>query len=106
NYPSDPDPDPTFPPATPGDFVTPQDALVLTWNQYRIEVVNDTIQTNLNGANIAKFTIPDPSLNQFPPPYDPNRGHFTPPDPTFIGLQAYSNYSFTTAFRNMRATVL
>jgi len=26
--------------------------------------------------------------------------------PTFVGLQSYSNYSYTTAFRNIRITVL
>lgn len=35
-----------------------------------------------------------------------------PPEPvgpaqrTFVGLQSYSDYRFTTAFRNIRATVL
>jgi choline dehydrogenase-like flavoprotein len=106
NYPGDPNADPTFPPATPDDFVNPQDCSVLAWNQYRIEVVNETIQTNLNGVSAAKFTIPDPNLHQFLPPYDPKRGRFTSAEPTFIGLQAYSNYSYTTAFRNIRVTVL
>src|SRR5438552_8003725 len=36
-----------FPPATPGDFVNPQNANVLGWNQYRIEVVNNVIAVNL-----------------------------------------------------------
>jgi hypothetical protein len=80
---------------TPGDFVTPQDAQVLGWNLYRIEVRGDVITVNLNGVNTARYTN-----------LDPNRGRFSPAEATFIGLQSYSNYSFTTAFRNIRATVL
>ena len=64
---------PDFPPATPGDFVSPQDAAVLGWNQYRIEVSNNVIKVALNGANTAKYTIPDPAAVHFPTPYDQNR---------------------------------
>lgn len=95
NYPGDPAPDPTMPPATPGDFVNPQDARVLAWNQYRIEVQGNQITVNLNGVDTARYTNPDP-----------NRGQFAPNEPTFVGLQAYSNYAFTTAFRRIRVTVL
>src|SRR5205823_9158521 len=90
-----PNPDPAIPPATPGDFVNPQNAQVLAWNQYRIEVQGDVITVNLNGINTAKYTNTDP-----------NRGRFSAAEPTFIGLQSYSNYSFATAFRNIRVTVL
>jgi hypothetical protein len=39
NYPNDPPPDPQMPPAVPGDFVNPQNALLFpVWNQYRIDV--------------------------------------------------------------------
>src|SRR5215469_9825206 len=95
NYPGDPNPDPAIPPATPGDFVHPQDAQVLAWNQYRIEVQGDVITVNLNGVDTARYTNPDP-----------NRGRFSPTEPTFAGLQAYSNYSYAVAFRNIRITVL
>ena len=95
NYPGDPNPDPAIPPATPGDFVNPQNAQVLAWNQYRIEVQGDVITVNLNGVDTARYTNPDP-----------NRGRFSPAEPTFVGLQAYSNYAYTTAFRNVRITVL
>jgi hypothetical protein len=85
---------PYFSAATPppGDFVNPQDAQVLAWNQYRIEVRGDVITVNLNGI---KYTNTDP-----------NRGRFSGTEPTFVGLQSYSNYSFTTAFCNIRITVL
>jgi hypothetical protein len=95
NYPGDPNPDPAIPPATPGDFANPQNAQVLAWNQYRIEVQGDVITVNLNGVDTSRYTNPDP-----------NRGRFSPTEPTFVGLQAYSNYGYTTAFRNMRITVL
>ena len=95
NYPGDPNPDPALPPAQAGDFVNPQNALVMAWNQYRIEVNGDVITVNLNGVNTARYTNTDP-----------NRGRFSPAEPTFVGLQSYSNYSFTTAFRNIRITVL
>ena len=95
NYPSDPNPDPALPPAQPGDFVSPQDAEVLAWNSYRIEVNGDVITVSLNGIPTAKYT------NTYP-----NRGRFSAVEPTFIGLQSYSNYSFTTAFRNISVTVL
>ncbi|MFB9266018.1 family 16 glycoside hydrolase [Bradyrhizobium erythrophlei] len=42
-----------FPAATPGDFISPQDAIVLGWNQYRIEVKNNVIKVALNGTNTA-----------------------------------------------------
>ncbi len=108
NYPGDPNPEPTLPPATAGDFVNPKDALLFpAWNQYRIEVVNDVISVNLNGgANTAQFTIPGPGGAGFPPPYAPSRGLFNAAASTFVGLQSYSNYSDTTAFRNIRVTVL
>jgi Domain of Unknown Function (DUF1080) len=95
NYPGDPNPDPAIPPATPGDFVNPQNAQVLAWNQYRIEVQGDVIAVNLNGVDTCRYTNPDP-----------NRGRFSLTEPTFVGLQAYSNYTYTTAFRNIRITVL
>jgi len=95
NYPGDPSPDPSLPAATPGDFASPQDAAVLGWNHYRIEVQGNVIRVNLNGTDTAKYT------NTQPAP-----GQFSPTQPTFIGLQSYSNYSFTTAFRNLQITVL
>ena len=95
NYPGDPNPDPAIPPATPGDFVNPQNAQVLAWNQYRIEVQGDVITVNLNGVDTARYTNPDP-----------NRGRFSLTEPTFVGLQAYSNYAYAAAFRNVRITVL
>src|SRR5262249_52770119 len=95
NYPGDPNPDPALPPAQSGDFVNPQDAQVLAWNQYRIEVQGDVITANLNGVDTARYTNTDPT-----------RGRFSPSESTFIGLQSYSNYSYTTAFRNLRITVL
>jgi choline dehydrogenase-like flavoprotein len=95
NYPGDPNPDPALPPAQPGDFVQPQNALVLAWNKYSIEVRGDVITVNLNGTDTAKYTNTDP-----------NRGRFSPNEPTFVGLQSYSNYSYTTAFRNIRVTAL
>jgi hypothetical protein len=95
NYPGDPNPDPALPPAQPGDFVNPQNAQVLAWNSYRIDVQGDVITVSLNGVNTAQYTNTDP-----------NRGRFSAVEPTFVGLQSYSNYSFTTAFRNVRVTVL
>jgi choline dehydrogenase-like flavoprotein len=106
SYPGNPSEIVGFPPATPGDFVNPQDAAVLGWNQYRIEVSNNVIRVALNGANTAKYTIPDPAVVHFPAPYDQNRGRFPATEPTFAGLQSYSNYGYTTAFRNIRVTVL
>jgi Domain of Unknown Function (DUF1080) len=79
----------------PGDFANPQNAQLLAWNQYRIEVQGDVITVNLNGVDTCRYTNPDP-----------NRGRFSAAEPTFIGLQAYSNYAYTTAFRNVRITVL
>jgi len=106
SYPGNPSEIPGFPSGTAGDFVTPQDANVMTWNQYRIEVSSNIIKVALNGNNTARFTIPDPAVVKFPAPYDPNRGRFPATEPTFIGLQSYSNYSYTTAFRNIKATAL
>jgi len=107
NYPADPNSDTTFPNATPGDFVSPKDAQVGGWNAYQIDVVNDVITVVLNGAPTARFTIPVTSAgNSWPVPYAANRGRFSPTEPTFIGLQSYSNYSFTTGFRNIKMTVL
>jgi 3-keto-disaccharide hydrolase len=95
NYPGDPAPTPGVSPPTQDDFVNPQNAGVLAWNQLRIEVQGNTIFVNLNAVDTAKYTNPDP-----------NRGQFSPAQPTFIGLQSYSNYSYTTAFRRIRVTVL
>jgi len=95
NYPNDGPDDPALPAAQPNDFVNPQDAQVLAWNSYRIEVQGDVITVNLNGLPTARYTNTDP-----------NRGRFVAAQPTFVGLQSYSNYSFTTAFRNIRVTVL
>jgi hypothetical protein len=93
NYPGDPAPDPAMPPATPGDFVNPQNALVMAWNQYRIEVRGDIFTVNLNGTDTAKYTNTDP-----------NRGQAN--GPTYIGFEAYSNYSYPAAFRNIRINAL
>ncbi len=95
NYPGDGFAAPGVPPATAGDFITPLDAaLDPVWNHYRIQVLNDVITVTLNGTDTAKYTNPDP-----------NRGRFSGTQPTFVGLQSYSNYSYTTAFKNIRATV-
>jgi hypothetical protein len=106
SYPGNPSEIPGFPAPTHSDFVNPQDALVLGWNKYRIEVNNDVIKVALNGADTAQYTIPDPATVHFPPPWDQRRGHYGASEPTFIGLQSYSNYSYTTAFKNIRATAL
>jgi hypothetical protein len=95
NYPNDPPDDAALPLSQPGDFVNPQNAQVLGWNHYIIVVQGDVITVNLNGVNTAHYANTDP-----------NRGQFVPAEPTFVGLQSYSNYSFTTAFRNIRITVL
>ncbi len=95
NYPGDPSPDPALAPAQPGDFANPQNALVLGWNQYKIEVQGNVVTVNLNGVNTCKYTNTDAS-----------RGQFSATEPTFIGLQSYSNYGFPTAFRNVRVTAL
>ena len=50
---------------------------------------------NLNGTDTARYTNTQAGC-----------GRFSPAEPTFVGLQSYSNYSFTTAFRNLRVTVL
>jgi len=47
SYPGNPSEIPGFPAATPGDFASPQDAIVLGWNKYRIEVNNDIIKVAL-----------------------------------------------------------
>jgi choline dehydrogenase-like flavoprotein len=93
NYPGDPAPNPALPPATPGDFVSPLDAAPLSWNQYRIDVNGDVFTVNLNGVDTSKYTNTDPT-----------RGRAA--NPTYVGLQAYSNYSYTAAFRNIRVTAL
>jgi choline dehydrogenase-like flavoprotein len=95
NYPSDGPDDPALPPAQPGDFVNPQNALVMGWNSFRIDVQGDVFTVSLNGTPTAKYTNTDP-----------NRGRFLAAEQTFVGLQSYSNYSDTTAFRNIRVTVL
>ena len=102
NYPGDANPDPAQGPATTGDFAAPQDALVGQWNQYRIDVQAGVISVWLNGQQTARYTIAAAGS------YSPvaNRGQFPSNDPTFVGLQSYSNYSYTTAFRNIRATSL
>jgi len=79
---------------------------VLGWNQYRIEVNANVISVTLNGASTAQYTIPDPAVVHFPPPWDQSRGRYPATEPTFIGLQSYSNYSYTTGFRNIRVTVV
>ena len=94
-YPGDPAPPVGAPAATPGDFVDPRSARVLEWNQLRIEVRGDVFTVNLNGADTARYTNPDP-----------HRGRFRPDVPTFVGLQSYSDYSATTAFRDIRVTGL
>src|SRR5207237_7028404 len=106
SYPGNPSEIAGVPPATPGDFVSPQDATVLGWNQYRIDVNNDVIKVALNGAKTAQYTIPDPATLHFPPPWDAQRGRYPATEPTFIGRQSYSNYSYTTGFRNIRVTAL
>jgi Domain of Unknown Function (DUF1080)/GMC oxidoreductase len=106
SYPGNPSEIPGFPAATPGDFVNPQDAIVLGWNKYRIEVNNDVISVALNGTDTAQYSIPDPATVHFPAPWDQRRGRYPASEPTFIGLQSYSNYSYTTAFRNIRVTAL
>jgi hypothetical protein len=106
SYPGNPSEIAGFPAATPGDFVAPQDAIVHGWNQYRIEVNNDVIRVALNGTNTAQYSIPDPAALHFPHPWDQHRGRYPATEPTFIGLQSYSNYSYTTAFRNIRVTAL
>ena len=95
NYPNDGPDDPALPPAQPGDFVNPQGAQVLGWNSYRIDVQGDVITVDLNGVATARYTNTNP-----------NRGRFAAAIPTFVGLQSYSNYSYTTAFRNIRITTL
>lgn len=95
NYPDDPAPTAGVAPATPGDFVHPRNARVLAWNQLRIEVRGDLFTVNLNGVDTARYTNPDP-----------DRGRFRPGEPTFVGLQSYSDRSYPTAFRDIRITVL
>lgn len=94
NYPNDPNQSPGAPPATAGDFVNPQPAQVLAWNRLAVEVNGDVFAVTLNGVQTAQYTNPDPT-----------RGRFGA-EPTFVGLQSYSNYSYTTAFRGVRVTVL
>jgi len=106
SYPGNPSEIPGFPAATPGDFASPQDAIVLGWNKYRIEVNNDIIKVALNGTDTAQYTILDPATVHFPAPWDQYSGRYPAGEPTFVGLQSSSNYSYTTAFRNIRATVL
>lgn len=98
SYPGNPSEIPGFPAETPGDFVNPQDAIVLGWNKYRIEVNNNVITVALNGADTTQYTIPDPAVAQFPAPWDQHRGRYPVTEPTFIVLQSYSNFSYTTAF--------
>jgi hypothetical protein len=67
----------------------------MSWNQYRIEVQGNIVTVNWNGVNTCKYTNTDAT-----------RAQFSATEPTFIGLQSYSNYSYPTAFRNIRITVL
>jgi choline dehydrogenase-like flavoprotein len=101
NYPGDPNPDPTQPGATVGDSVTPRDALVGAWNQYRIDVNANSITVRLNGQQTSRYTIANGGYNPIP-----DRGQFFANRPTFVGLQSYSVYAYTTAFRNVRITAL
>lgn len=105
SYPGNPSEIPGFPAPTIGDFIAPRGADLFAWNQYRIEVKNNVIRVALNGVNTAQYTIPDPAVVKFPAPWDPSRGRYPVTEPTFVGLQSYSNYSYTTAFRNIRVTV-
>ncbi|GFF40386.1 DUF1080 domain-containing protein [Aspergillus udagawae] len=95
DYPNDPPHDNPVLPPTPGDFVNPQAAQVGVWNKYQVEVRANVITVNLNGFDTAKYTNTDP-----------NRGRFSLEEPTFVGVQSYSDYSYTAAFRNIRVTVL
>jgi 3-keto-disaccharide hydrolase len=61
--------------------VNPQNAQALGWNQYRIEVRGDVITVNLNGVDTTKYTNTNAA-----------RGRFSATEPTFVGLQSYSNY--------------
>jgi hypothetical protein len=101
NYPGDPNPDPTQPVAAAGDSVAPQDAMVGAWNQYQIEVNGNTVTVRLNGQQTARYTIANGGYMPVP-----DRGQFFADRPTFVGLQSYGNYSYTTAFRNVQATVM
>ena len=60
----DPNPDPSLPPAQPGDFANPQNALVLGWNQYKIEVQGNVVKVNLNGVDTCRYTNTDASRGQ------------------------------------------
>jgi hypothetical protein len=95
NYPGDPAPPADAPAATPGDFVDPRNARALEWNQLQIQVRGDVFTVTLNGVDTARYTNPDP-----------DRGRYRPDKPTFVGLQSYSDYSATTAFRDIRITAL
>ena len=83
NYSGDPNPDSALPPAQAGDFVNPQDAQALAWNQYSIEVRGDVFTANLNGASTAKYTNTDPT-----------RGRFSATEPTFVGLAVIFELQF------------
>jgi hypothetical protein len=95
NYPNDPNQNPGAPVPTAGDFANPVGANVGVWNALTIEVRGDVFTVNLNGTDTARYTNTEP-----------NRGRFSAAESTFVGLQSYSNYSYTTAFRNIRMTVL
>jgi hypothetical protein len=95
NYPNDPNQNPGAPVPTAGDFANPVGANVGVWNALTIEVRGDVFTVNLNGTDTARYTNTEP-----------NRGRFSAGESTFVGLQSYSNYSYTTAFRNIRMTVL
>src|SRR5690242_3741847 len=46
---------PGFLAATPGDFVSPHDAIVLGWSKYGVEVNNEIIKVALNGIDKARL---------------------------------------------------
>src|ERR1700730_1627445 len=75
--------DPAQPPAHAGNFANPQSCAVMAWNQYRIEVRGNVFTVKLKGTDTCKYTNTDPAC-----------GRFSGADPTFVGLQAYSNYSY------------
>ena len=54
-----------------------------------------SVSTMTTTPRTARYTNPDP-----------DRGQYRPDKPTFVGLQSYSDYSATTAFRDIRITAL
>jgi hypothetical protein len=59
SYPGDPGEIPGFPAATPGDFVNPEDAIVLGWNQYQLG--------KYCNAPSMTWKVPRPAMRQFRP---------------------------------------